>query len=147
MMERCLIRNARTTDFAVIYNFINQLEDTVFPEQVQRAIFEASIASTQNVCLVAEHDNEVVAYISCHGQYLMHHGGLVGEIQELFVRGDKRGAGLGSYLVEELKKIAHEKGMIQLEVTANNSRTTTHSFYQRENFRLTHKKFVHPLIP
>lgn len=142
----CTVRPATLADFNVIYGFVNALEDTVFPKDILYNIFQKNIAAENTIYLVAEQQNEVIGYISCHGQYLLHHAGLVGEIQELFVNPDRRGEGIGKLLMDAVKAMARQKGMIQLEVTANAARLSTHRFYEREHFKLTHKKFVCPLI-
>jgi len=141
------VRPAALTDFEAIYGFVNILEDTVFEKDVLYSIFKGNIVMDLNVYLVACGANhEVVGYVSCHGQYLLHHAGLVGEIQELFVSADKRGEGIGRLLVDSVKDRARHMGMVQLEVTANVKRLATHSFYEQQGFAQTHKKFVYPFI-
>ncbi len=140
------IRSATVMDFDVIYGFVNALEETVFERDILYNIFQKNIASGLNIYLIAaDQDHAPAGYISCHGQYLLHHAGLVGEIQELFVRPDKRGEGIGRLLVEAVKDRALHMGMVQLEVTANAKRLATHRFYEQQGFAHTHKKFVYPI--
>jgi PhnO protein len=141
------VRPATLADFGIVHDFVNALEKTVFEKETLYSIFQKNIASDLNIYLVAfKDDQEPVGYISCHGQYLLHHAGLVGEIQELFVQPDKRGEGVGRLLVDAVKQRARQKGMMQLEVTANIKRATAHRFYEQQGFDQTHKKFVYPLI-
>ena len=137
-----LIREAIPQDFPVIYNFVNELEGEVFDKEKQRLLFDINIQQAHYCYRVAVVNGEVVGYISCHTQVLLHHGGRVGEIQELFVDADKRGYGVGKLLVNEVKMWAHKNEVLQLEVTANNMRHQTHQFYTRQGFVHTHKKFV-----
>ncbi len=108
------IRSATVMDFDIIYGFVNALEETVFERDILYNIFQKNIASGLNIYLIAaDQDHAPAGYISCHGQYLLHHAGLVGEIQELFVRPDKRGEGIGRLLVEAVKDRALHMGMVQ----------------------------------
>ena len=72
------------------------LEENDFEYAVFENIFTRNISHPENVYLVAEMDGIISGYISCHGQYLLHHGGLVFEIQELYVKQEFRNAGLKS---------------------------------------------------
>jgi PhnO protein len=141
------IRSATIADFDTIYGFVNALEETIFERDILYDIFQKNIASSLNIYLIASDlKHQPVGYISCHGQYLLHHAGLVGEIQELFVSPDKRGEGIGRLLVGAVKDRARHMGMVQLEVTANIKRVATHRFYEQQGFDQTHRKFVYPLI-
>ncbi|HEY9046653.1 MAG TPA: GNAT family N-acetyltransferase [Ohtaekwangia sp.] len=147
MAESIIIRKATQDDFPVIYSFINELEETILDQEQQRNIYREVIRQDDYCYLVAETKSEVVGYISCHSQLLLHHGGRVGEIQELFVKAEMRSHGIGKLLVDAIKVWAREKALLQVEVTANVSRTSTHAFYTREGFAHTHKKFVYTLSP
>lgn len=92
--------------------------------------------------LVADMAGTVVGFVSCHVQYLLHHCGKVGEIQELFVRPDHRNQRIGHQLVAALNQLAIQHGFIHLEVTTNQKRTDTVRFYERESFHRTHIKLV-----
>jgi len=141
------VRPVTPADFESVYSFVNALEETLFERDIVYSIFQRNIVSNLNIYLIAFGPNhEPVGYISCHGQYLLHHAGLVGEIQELFVSPDKRGEGIGRLLVDAVKDRARHMGMVQLEVTANIKRLATHRFYEQQGFDQTHRKFVYPLI-
>jgi PhnO protein len=137
-----IIRKALPNDFDKVYSFICELENTSFNNAVLKKIFNLNLLYENNIYLVATLNDDIIGYLSCHGQYLLHHGGLVGEIQEMFVQANKRNLGIGKLLLLELYKLALEKDMLQLEVTSNNIRTATHRFYTTQGFEATHKKFV-----
>jgi PhnO protein len=137
-----IIRKAAPEDFEIIYSFLCELENTCFDKAAIRKLYRHNLALENNIYLVATLNNEVIGYLSCHGQYLLHHGGLVGEIREMFVRADKRSLGTGKLLIVGCRKLAESLGMLQLEVTSNNIRTAAHQFYMTQGFALTHKKFV-----
>ncbi|MBC8882846.1 GNAT family N-acetyltransferase [Flavobacterium piscinae] len=105
----CLIRPVSETDFEAVYQFINALEDFVFPKASQQAIFLENLSNPKHIFLLAEINQIPVGFISCHVQNLIHHGGLVGEIQEMFVLEQYRSKQIGKQLLDELKKLPKKK--------------------------------------
>jgi PhnO protein len=136
------IRRAKDSDSSCIHNFIEILENQTFKKNEQEKIFLENLNNANNIYLIAEVENEIVGFLSCHVQNLLHHNGLIGEIQEMFVHENSRNLGIGHKLVNQLKNIAREKEIIQLEVTSNIKRKNAHSFYENQDFINTHKKFV-----
>ncbi len=138
----CLIRPVTPTDFEAVYAFINTLEDCVFPKESQRQIFLENLANPKHIFLLAEINQIPVGFLSCHVQNLIHHGGLVGEIQEMYVDANYRSRQIGQQLLDELKKLSKQNNLLQIEVTSGFKREKAHAFYEREGFFHTHKKFV-----
>lgn len=138
----CVIRPVVADDFDQVYDFINALENHIFPKEKQLAIFLENLAHPKHIFLLAEIDNQAVGFLSCHVQNLIHHGGLVGEIQEMFVDEKYRSQQIGKQLLEALKTLAKENNLLQIEVTSGFKREQAHAFYEREGFPHTHKKFV-----
>lgn len=137
------IRNVKTTDFESIHHFVNGLEATEFETKSLRDAFIQNINNPDFIYLIAEIDSQPIGYLSCHSQRLLHHGGqTIGEIQELYVKPEFRNIGVGKQLIDHLKALVKQKGIIQLEVTSNNKRVETHRFYEREQFIQSHKKFT-----
>ncbi|CAM3485579.1 N-acetyltransferase domain-containing protein [Flavobacterium longum] len=140
-MEAIHIRPATIDDFEYVYQFINTLEGQVFDRSAQWEIYVANASNANNIYLMAWAHALPVGYLSCHAQHLLHHGGLVGEIQEMFVTENGRGRGIGKLLLDRCKEIAKANGVLQLEVTSGLMREDAHRFYEREGFLFTHKKF------
>ena len=84
-MDQLTIRKARNSDFEPVYQFVCALEEQVFDKVKQEKIFKENIENPNNIYLIATLGQESVGFLSCHAQNLMHHGGLVGEIQEMYV--------------------------------------------------------------
>ncbi|MEO9852569.1 MAG: GNAT family N-acetyltransferase [Reichenbachiella sp.] len=144
MKNRLNIKIANDDDFNSIYNFVNELEQTVFNVEDLKRAFESNVNNPDHIYLIAEMNDESVGYLSCHSQLLLHHGGQkIAEIQEMYVNPESRKNGIGKGLVDELKRIAKLKEIEQLEVTSNNKRGDTHRFYEREKFVQSHKKFTY----
>ncbi|ADB39222.1 GNAT family N-acetyltransferase [Spirosoma linguale] len=139
------IRPATQTDESAVYDFLCTLEETTLDRTSFSAIFHRNTVSPLVHYLVAEKQGEVVGFISCHVQYLLHHTGKVGEIQELFVRPEFRNQRIGQQLVATLTALAIEENFVNLEVTTNQKRADTIRFYEREAFIRTHVKLVKPI--
>ena len=140
------IRRAEVRDLLPIYHFICILEETNFTFLIFKSIFEANIKHADYYYLVAEHGKgNIVGFISCHTQKLLHHCGKVAEIQELFVEKKHRKAGIGRQLVQTLENTLKVKSCILFEVTAQKKRLGVHRFYESTGFKSSHKKFVKEL--
>jgi (aminoalkyl)phosphonate N-acetyltransferase len=144
-LEAIHVRPATQDDFEYVYQFINLLEDEVFDREKQWEIYLENAANPNNIYLIAWAHSLAVGYLSCHVQNLLHHGGLVGEIQEMYVNENGRGHGIGKLLIDKVVEIATERGILQLEVTSRFIRDGAHRFYEREGFVHTHKKFTKKL--
>lgn len=140
-----MIRPATASDASVICQFIGDLEETVLDTARFQNVFARNMANPMIHYLVAEVDDIVVGFLSCHVQLLLHHTGPVGEIQELFVQPDQRGKQIGRQLLDYLTALAHREGFVNLEVTTRQKRSDTVRFYERELFRCTHYKLVKPI--
>jgi PhnO protein len=108
-----------------------------------KVLYQNNISNTNNTYLLAVDGDNIIGYLSCHIQTLLHHGGNVAEIQEMFVTPRYRSSGVGKLLMSEVKRIAQQKGAIQLEVTTRVVRAEAIRFYVRESFQDTHKKLVY----
>lgn len=146
MKNQINIRKANESDFGSIYQFVNELEETIFGHENQKKAFEQNIKNKNYIYLVAELNNKPIGFVSCHSQNLLHHAGQkIAEIQEMYVIPEKRKIGVGKKLIDKLKSVAKQNGIVQLEVTSNKKRTETHRFYQSEKFVNTHEKFTFEL--
>ena len=144
-MEAIHIRPATADDFEYVYQFVNVLHGEVFDRESQWDIYFDNASNANNIYLMAWAHTLPVGFLSCHTQRLLHHGGLIGEIQEMYVPEGARSHGIGKLLLERCKEIAAANGVLQLEVTSGLKREGAHRFYEREGFLFTHKKFTFAL--
>jgi PhnO protein len=137
------IRQAENQDAQKIFEFLCELEEGQFEYREFFLNYRNNIFASHNIYLVAANEQkQAIGFISCHGQVLLHHGGMVYEIQELFVDQAYRGQGIGRALLKALDEKLSKREYKSLEVTANSKRKETHQFYKKNGFEKTHVKFV-----
>jgi len=137
------VRTAHLTDLPIIYEFICKLEEQALDFELFEEIFAQNIQHPNRHYLMACHDQQTaIGCASMHAQKLLHHCGLVGEIQEMYVLPQYSSLGVGKLLLEALKAIAQRDKCVLLEVTSHNKRIDTHRFYDQNDFIGTHTKFV-----
>lgn len=137
------IREATIDDFDTVYQFICELQNKAFDREEMNKLYIQNIAQKDNIYLIAQDANVSIGYLSCHLQTLLHHGGKVAEIQEMYVQPTHRSKGVGKKLMGEVKILSKEKGASQLEVTTRIIREKAIQFYIRESFKDSHKKLVY----
>ena len=136
------IRNAELKDLNIIFDFICELENEVFDYQVFKGIFEENLNNQNYVYFIAESYGQVTGFISFHTQKLLHHCGVVGEIQEFYIDSNFRNQSVGKMLMQKVKTYAEANNLKSIEVTSNKTRTENVQVYEHLGFRLTHNKFT-----
>lgn len=136
------IRKANFQDLDQIYAFMCELEACILDFDVFQNLFRVNLQNQHISYFVAEEGENLVGFISLYKQYLLHHCGLVGEIQEFFVAQNARGTGVGKLLMTAVKKDAIESKIREIEVTTNKKRIENVSVYEGLGFELSHNKFT-----
>ncbi len=137
------IRPCLRTDFESIHRLIQELENKEMNREILQGIFNEYWAKRWVFLSVAEsEDLNVIGFISCLGQNLMHHEGLVFEIEELIVSQDFQGKGIGHLLVRAVQQEVEKLGAKSFEVTTHKRRTGAHRFYKSVGFINSHEKFT-----
>ena len=140
------IRKVEQKDMLTVYEQICLLEDFTFNINEFEKIFIHNMKDINILYYIAEsHDGVAIGFISCHIQNLLHHAGKVAEIQELFVKKNNRGQGIGQALVKCIEQELIALDCISFEVTAQNKRLDTHEFYTNRGFQQSHLKFTKTL--
>lgn len=142
MESKIEIRKVEKQDLDFVYKAICELENEVLDFEVFKQIFDENISNSKNVYLIAENENESLGFISFHTQNLLHHCGLVGEIQEFFIHQKYRGQGVGKQLIEKIMNYADQNNLKSIEVTTNKRRVENILIYENLGFGLTHNKFT-----
>ena len=136
------IRKVEKQDLDFVYKAICELENEVLDFEVFERIFNENISNPKNLYLIAENESEGLGFISFHTQNLLHHCGLVGEIQEFFIHQKYRGKGVGRLLINEIKNFAEQHNLKSIEVTTNKRRVENVAIYENLGFNLSHNKFT-----
>jgi PhnO protein len=142
MNSNIKLRKIQNQDLDFVYKSICELENEIFDFEVFERIFNENISHPNNIYLIAEDENESLGFISFHTQNLLHHCGLVGEIQEFFIDKNHRGKGVGRKLVDEILKYSEGNNLKSLEVTTNKKRIENVAIYENLGFTLSHNKFT-----
>lgn len=142
MKIKIQIRKIEPQDLDFVYKAICELENEELDFEVFSAIFNENISNKNNLYLLAEKENEGLGFISFHTQNLLHHCGLVGEIQEFFIHKNYRGQGIGRQLIEKIMQYADQNKLKSIEVTTNRRRVENVLIYENLGFNLSHNKFT-----
>jgi len=143
MSKKYTIRQSLESDAAAVKALLEELEGRAFDEDIFARIYSEYLEAPLTLIFVATlEEGEITGFISCKGQSLLHHEGLVFEIQELVVTAEHQRKGLGRKLIEALKPDLEKLGAKSLEVTSNKRRKEAHAFYQSVGFLNSHEKFT-----
>ncbi len=143
MEENYTIRKAVDSDAAAVKSLLEELENREFDLTVFDRIYLEYLHTQLTLMYVAvQNGNEILGFISCKGQSLLHHEGLVFEIQELIVTTSHQGKGVGRRLIDALKPELIQLRAKSIEVTSNKRRKEAHAFYQSVGFLNSHEKFT-----
>lgn len=142
MNSKIKIRKIENQDLNFVYKSICELENETLDFAVFEEIFNENISNLKNLYLIAENENECLGFISFHTQNLLHHCGLVGEIQEFFIHQKYRRQGVGRLLINEIRNFAALHDLKSIEVTTNKKRLENVAIYENLGFTLSHNKFT-----
>src|SRR5580700_8358036 len=85
----------------------------------------------RGACWVAESDGQLCGYLLAVLMFSLEHGGLMAEIDELFVSHDMRSAGVGSQLVSQAERSLRERGLVRLQLQLGIDNERARRFYER----------------
>lgn len=137
------IRRAKLNDEKAVLELLNELENRDSDPPIFAQIWMEYLAHAHTHVWVAENvEKQVVGFLSVIGQNLLHHEGMVYEIQELMVTSSWQGNGIGRKLIEALKEELKGKDVKSVEVTSNKRRKEAHAFYVAMGFKNSHEKFT-----
>lgn len=146
-MNKIKIRKSRLEDSDEIFVMISDLENDSLDKNKFYRIFKINLSDSGIHYLVATLGETILGFISLHVQELLHHVGKVAEIQELYVKRNERGAGIGKLLIEKAMEVAESNKCDTIEVSCNIKRKEAHKFYQqRVGLNKTHFKFTKKLL-
>jgi GNAT superfamily N-acetyltransferase len=89
----------------------------------------------RGACWVAEADGRLCGYLLAVFMFSLEHGGLMAEIDEVFVSREMRSAGVGSHLVARAERDLAERGLVRLQLQLGIDNHRARLFYERHGFR------------
>jgi N-acetylglutamate synthase-like GNAT family acetyltransferase len=132
-MSGAVIRKADVSDASRLAELSNVLGYPV-EASVMRRRLESILPKPDHVVLVAEASPRlVVGWIHATEQHILEVGSFC-EILGLVVAADQRGQGIGRGLSEQVEDWARERGLEEVSVRSNVTRTESHPFYEQLGF-------------
>jgi GNAT superfamily N-acetyltransferase len=86
-------------------------------------------------CWVAEADGQLCGYLLAVSVFSLEHGGLMAEIDEVFVSQEMRSSGVGSLLLAHAERDLAERGLLRLQLQLGIDNHRARLFYERHGFR------------
>lgn len=136
-----IIRPARPGDIASLTALLKALftieEDFVFDEMLQRRGLQMMLDNYRACILAAEADGQVIGM--CSGQLTVStaEGGPALLVEDVVVRKDWHGRGIGRRLMESLGAWAGEKGASRLQLLADRNNGPALDFYGKLGWQTT----------
>lgn len=151
-MTNLTFRDARSEDIATILTLSHAGDargsDTppLVAEELgdprYRDAFDAITADPRQRLIVAERDGEIVGTLQISViPGLPRFGMYRGLLENVHIRADQRGNGLGTVMVEWAVEQCRELGCGMVQLTSNKVRWDAHRFYRRLGFSQSHEGF------
>ena len=86
-------------------------------------------------CWVAESDGRLCGYLLAVFMFSLEHGGMMAEIDEVFVTRDMRSKGAGSLLLARAERDLAARGLLRLQLQLAVGNERARLFYGRHGFR------------
>ncbi|HSZ87607.1 MAG TPA: GNAT family N-acetyltransferase [Puia sp.] len=129
------IRSAKNHDAKKIYELLCEKEDFLFDIATFEINYRICIGDARNIYMVAvDKSNVVVGFISCHGQIVLHHGGVIYEVKELFIEKKYGINGIGKMLLREMQTELSKKEYRSLEASVDNQKNDLIQLYKNAGF-------------
>ncbi|HTV23582.1 MAG TPA: GNAT family N-acetyltransferase [Polyangiaceae bacterium] len=117
-----------------------QQHDYLSPSDAYAAAFDAIAADPNNHVYVAECDGRVLGTFQLTFiRQLSYGGGLVAQVESVFVDAEQRSAGVGASMMQFARSEAERRGAFRIQLTSNVKRERAHRFYERLGYQATHK--------
>ena len=118
------------------------LDPATLADPRYRAAFDEITADDKHRLIVAERDGEIVGTIQLSFIPGMPNFGMKrGLLENVHIRADQRGSGLGTHLVTWAIQRCREAGCGVVQLTSNKVRLDAHRFYEKLGFVKSHEGF------
>ena len=140
--DTVLLRPAEERDAAVLAALFSALGHPASPTDVARRLARARELDPGGFQVVAVTDDQVVGFVAAHLTPMLHRELPVGRVTTLVVAENRRGQGVGSFLLAAAENWCRDQGTIRIELTTGVERADAHAFYDRRGFRREGLRFV-----
>jgi GNAT superfamily N-acetyltransferase len=135
-----LIRLAVTADIAGVASLAEQYWELESIHGFDRARIETLLRRLlsepeRGACWVAETGGRLCGYLLAVYLFSLEHGGLMAEIDEVFVSAETRSMGVGALLVEQAERDLVMRGLVRLQLQLGVGNDRARVFYERHGFR------------
>jgi ribosomal protein S18 acetylase RimI-like enzyme len=134
-MQKLIIRNAISKDMTSVTELLGGLGYVIQDINAFRKIWDEVQQNPSLGVLVAESDDQIYGYLAYSIKPQLRVLGCILEIDELSVRKESRGLGVGSSLMNAVKAIAIEKQVKRMVLSTNRTRESyQRNFYVKLGF-------------
>jgi GNAT superfamily N-acetyltransferase len=135
-----LIRPATTGDIAGLAPLVQSYWEFEAIAGFDRARIETLLhtllaAPQSGACWVAESQGRLCGYLLAVFMLSLEHGGLMAEIDEVFVSREMRSLGVGSLLLARAEEELGQRGLVRLQLQLGSLNERAGLFYARHGFR------------
>ncbi|MFZ4714735.1 MAG: GNAT family N-acetyltransferase [Bacteriovoracaceae bacterium] len=111
------------------------------PEEASRCLLELAAKKNLGEIFLLEDENETIGYVILCYTYSLEFHGIYGFLDEIYLKENFRGLGIGSLVMEELVLHAKKRGCthLRLEVETENSQAI--HFYTKRGFH-SHARYL-----
>ncbi len=112
------------------------------PKEYYRAFDRIDGDTNQELMVILNFQGEVIATFQLSFlQYLTYVGGIRCLVENVHVRKDRTGKGIGTLMFQWIIQRAKEKGVHMVQLTSNKQRPDAIRFYEKLGFKATHEGF------
>jgi GNAT superfamily N-acetyltransferase len=108
-------------------------------EQLSSVLEKIVVDAARGFVLVARENGQLVGIAYVATILSAEHCGLVGWLEELYVRQSHRSCGIGTALVTAIIERAHNAHMVAIDLEIDEGRSRAESLYRRSGFRLLNR--------
>jgi ribosomal protein S18 acetylase RimI-like enzyme len=134
-----LIRAAVTADIAAVASLTEQYWEFEsirgFDRRRIEGLLMRLLAEPElGACWVAQAGGELCGYLLAVFMFSLEHGGLMAEIDEIFVSKQQRSMGVGARLIAHAEKDLATRGFVRLQLQLGVDNHRARVFYERHGF-------------
>ncbi len=126
-MSEFTLRTATCDDYDVVNDLMTELMEC---EADRRAAFAATLASESHALILSEVGGEVVGLAHLMTYDDLTHGAPAGELLGLVVHEGYRGQGIGRTLLDEVCRLARQRGVGELHISTELDNTPAQGLYR-----------------